>query len=69
MSKWIKCSDELPKDGKLHLVTDGKGWAFAWLDKDFLMGYAWMDKNMRHQIKNITHWMPLPPLPKAPKDE
>jgi hypothetical protein len=68
MTSWIKCSERIPKPGSISLITNGKAYSLGWTDT--CRGtYVFMDMNMRHQIKGITHWAELPPLPEVPKDE
>lgn len=63
MSKWIKCTDELPDDFIDVLVTDGVSVEMMWRDCD---GY-WdsythiLDRSIC--AADITYWMPLPKPP------
>lgn len=77
--EWIKCSDRLPDKNKavLALVKSACGnekyisvlYPFdfigknnqKWMVADF--GVGW------YSHYDVTHWMPLPPLPKAPKED
>jgi hypothetical protein len=56
--RWIPVSERLPHEGKTVILTNGSvvetgdHYEGVW----FLNGHA---------VKNITHWRPLPPLPKS----
>ncbi len=71
---WIKFSDKHPKEGESVLVTDGKiigcayieyygknnGYFYLYGAAHFGEEWEWIwGKNER-----VTHWMPLPELPK-----
>lgn len=63
MSKWIKCTDELPDDFIDVLFTDGVSVAYMWLDCE---GYwdSYVDIGNRSICtEDIIYWMPLPKLP------
>lgn len=62
--RWIPCSERLPEAGKI-LVTDGKTVTIsngAWLYRS-LEGKTRVPANYGAGI-TVTHWMPLPELPK-----
>lgn len=64
MSKWIKCSDQMPeKDIDILIVDDGVvefGIYSSWINdaKFFTTNFEQFLKT-----KNVTHWMPLPEPP------
>lgn len=58
MSRWIKCSDELPElddDGYSEIVLS------VGLEKNIYLNYLKDGEWMIHI--EVTHWMPLPSLP------
>ena len=67
MSEWISVKDKLPLNSKNILIyskdwgvgygwyTAGQGWYYCYHDGD---GFIYTSGN------DITHWMPLPELPK-----
>ena len=62
--RWIPCSERLPEAGKI-LVTDGKTVTIsngAWLYRS-LEGKTRVPANYGAGF-TVTHWMPLPELPK-----
>lgn len=57
MYEWISVKDRLPdKIGKVLVIDNGKIDINSWAGKY----EGWYYAN-----KNITHWMPLPELPKG----
>lgn len=63
MSKWIKCTYELPEDFIDVFVTDGFNVEVMWHDCD---GYwdCWAPMlDRRVSAADIIYWMPLPKLP------
>lgn len=63
-TRWIPCSERLPEAGKI-LVTDGKTVTIsngAWLYRS-LEGKTRVPANYGAGL-TVTHWMPLPELPK-----
>ena len=75
-SLWIPVTEALPESfGDDVLVTDGEDYAVgfwredaeAWDSTDF----GWLENRSEPPcgIHTVTHWMPLPPLPKPPKEE
>jgi len=73
--KWISVEekDKLPEDLEEILFTDGKGIykgyrfsAYADLKSDDEVEH-WYSIT-EHRIDDVTHWMPMPPLPELPND-
>lgn len=61
--KWTKVEDEFPKEGSRVLATDGENHIevmFYWGKNIGLPDWTSYNPN----ILDITHWMPLPKLPK-----
>lgn len=59
--KWISVDKRLPDDGMTVLVAAPGASEPVWL------GYyedRWYWENHEHVRQNVTHWMPLPELPK-----
>lgn len=61
---WIKIEEKLPQDLENVLFTDKKH-----VYKGFTNCHFWGECNYwfsdtEHCIEDVTHWMPLPPLPK-----
>ena len=67
LTRWISVKDRLPPDkGKSILVVDGHGHVriLAFWNKNNAE-WKWLDQNGHFKYFNdITHWMPLPKLPK-----
>lgn len=64
---WIKCSERMPENGKRVLVvTENNG--YSWIDIGYIdeAGYWTIDGEIWDKKSDpaITHWMPLPELPK-----
>lgn len=66
LKRWRKVSEELPEDDAEVLATDGDG---IWIcHKDTMPdGSPWFQPDGLPHIDDITHWMPLPELPKELK--
>ena len=62
---WIKCSDRLPSlhEKVLCVNDDGEIWVAYMLD-DLHGGYEFCEPLDYCYIGKVTHWMPLPELPK-----
>ena len=55
--QWIPCSEMLPMDKGVYLVTDDSG-RVAWVEKSWFM---WCDDGSPFwEYANVTAWMPLP---------
>lgn len=61
--QWISVKDRLPENRKLVLAIDEFG-EMAVCEAKIDYQYIFMLYNTSHQIKNVTHWMPLPEPPK-----
>lgn len=59
MSRWIKCSDRLP-----DLDDDGYSERVLALNSDEDIIFSWIVNHDWEFGEDITHWMPLPELPK-----
>ncbi|AFO12450.1 hypothetical protein BCA64_23130 [Salmonella enterica subsp. enterica serovar Enteritidis] len=61
MSKWIKCSAQMPDYFSDVLITDGEHVEVKWWDGD---GWdCWAERNSGICNDDVTHWMPLPKPP------
>ena len=62
-SKWIKCEDMLPRSNKEVLVV-----AVDNNDTEIRIGFynngLWYSYTDDDKLAKVTHWMPLPDLPK-----
>lgn len=59
---WISVTNRLPENGDYILMSDGRQIAMGWMNqsrKEFIQVNTWADLT-----ESITHWMPLPELPK-----
>lgn len=64
-SKWIKCSEKMPENGKnVLVVTENNG--YSWIDIGYIdeAGYWTIDGEIWDKKSDpaITHWMLLPEL-------
>lgn len=60
--KWIKCSDRLPEDYDIVIISGGLG---------YFTGKKWISVigTEYNEIQwEVTHWMPLPSCPKKAED-
>lgn len=67
--EWVSVKERLPEDGITVMVWhDTLEHEFAYVDSDELFR-AWYDVlgNEIEAFPNITHWMPLPDVPKEEK--
>lgn len=68
MAEWISVKDRLPRDiGKSVLVVNGHGKIsiYALWKREYGNRWTWIDSTGRfNHVNDITHWMPLPELPK-----
>lgn len=61
--KWISVDDKLPQtDMELLFISDGRirFGEYIWYDPD----YRWDDRVAGLYREDVTHWMPMPKLPK-----
>ena len=61
--KWISVDESLPKPGEVVQITDGKEVGHGYLAKG-LKYSGWMSPFCDLDEDGITHWMPLPDVPK-----
>ena len=65
--KWIKCSEKMPRSGKRVLVASNVDWAIAHYFKNEDGDIDWRVEGADftpYMSTIITHWQPLPELPK-----
>jgi len=66
MAEWISVKERVPEAGVHVLITDGINMMVTWceyIDNQCLWVYNYYTYvNVR--LKEVTHWMPLPELPK-----
>lgn len=60
VSGWIKCIERLPNVAVVAIVTDGEDIGIAIRANS---GWRWDVEEVPHG--KVTHWMPLPELPKS----
>ena len=61
MSKWISVKDRLPEDQEEVFVCTRSKNGNRNIDK----GYLSVDRFIHRRSADVTHWMPLPELPKG----
>lgn len=62
---WISVKERLPKNGVPVLVYGVRGYGIAFhTDKSFPTRGEWMGFYDLCNCGKVTHWMPLPELPK-----
>lgn len=66
--EWISVNDKLPEHNQFFLGVSKSG-NMTVLRCDLHINnkpidYVFMSPDLTHQVKDITHWMPLPELPK-----
>lgn len=69
-AKWISVSEKLPECGRKVLVTDVRD-GFVSTSELFARGKVdWWEceDTMRLQVGEITHWMPIPEVPKEDEE-
>ena len=61
MSDWIAIEDEIPDDNVVVLVYTNDGMVTAHVETN-IHGFTWVinDQNEEFNLRNVTHWMPLP---------
>jgi len=62
-NEWISVKDRLPEHNQFVLcVGTSKNMAVLRCDLD-MNNYVFMFPDLKHQVKGVTHWMPLPEPP------
>lgn len=67
---WIKCSERMPAPQELIYIyhpdygVDGDVWY-----EEYAGEFKWGDDTRGRDISTVTHWMEMPGLPAAPKQE
>jgi hypothetical protein len=68
MSKWIKCSERLPEEGR-RVIAYGRakiigeyGSGDPYVGEAYLAHGQWNSYGF-HSLSNVTHWQPLPNAP------
>lgn len=65
MAEWISVKEMIPTSQRDMLITDGEEITIGWY---YLMKSEWTVGSVipaTHKLLgNVTHWMPLPKLPK-----
>ena len=81
VQEWISVKDRLPEQPPNIVDEKGRSWFTPDIDcivydgkSVFAAHYCFQNKffwyaDTMHPLKNITHWMPLPPTPKEDKDK
>lgn len=64
MSEWISVKDRVPEKHKKVLWCGVKGGLFIGEYHDPFLCGAVIAKDSRGHFRDVTHWMPLPELPK-----
>jgi hypothetical protein len=61
MSEWISVKSSFPDQGLSVLISNGKN-----IGQAYFLGICWkvVASNDRVDVSDVTHWMPLPELPK-----
>ncbi len=75
-SQWRKPEDEMPKDGDVVLIREyyrsARTGRFVNHVREFVFfekyGFTLEEKINNHLRYRITHWMPIPELPKSKKE-
>ena len=64
VNRWIPCSERLPEKFEYVLCVGRDGMGIL-----RYTGATWLDENaIAYTMNEITHWMPLPDLPKEDDD-
>ncbi len=68
--EWIKIKDEpIPKKGKFLAIDKYGDQAVVWYEDNYLIRGGWFGSceygcGGHDYFENVTHWMPLPYIPK-----
>lgn len=66
MTNWISVKDRLPDENEIILLCDGKEVTVGFRWNGFITGeIRWNCQD--DWFETVTHWMPLPELPKETK--
>lgn len=68
MAEWVSIKERLPEQDEIVLLSDGKTYFFGWLhgfsNKLCYVNEYLAERNRSIEESGITHWMPMPELPK-----
>ena len=70
MNSWISIKDQLPKEGEEVLVLVDGHRGPSWCNTYMLVAYMsqthkfWEERHIADDPLAVTHWMPLPDMPK-----
>ncbi len=69
MDNWISLEDRMPAHQQFFLAVGTSGQMMVLRcdlhqNGDHLIDYVFMHPDLTHQVKGVTHWMPLPEPPK-----
>ena len=66
VQEWISVNDRLPENNQwaLCFMKDKSFGTFRVLQWNYI-DWQWNDGNERWKEKDVTHWMPLPEIPKG----
>lgn len=62
--EWIKIEDDFPEDLEHVLFTNGKD-IYKGYRNAFMWGNCYWFSVSEEAIEDVTHWMPLPIMPKV----
>lgn len=68
-TRWIPCSDRLPEIGVTVLTLDKYKHVKSRVRKSYVDGTPYFYPDGLEPNRHITHWQPLPELPKEENDE
>ena len=68
-TRWIPCSERLPEIGVTVLTLDKYKHVASRARKSYVDGTPYFYPDGLEPGRHITHWMPLPELPKEENDE
>ena len=67
--KWIPVTERLPEVGQRILVYSESKTIEMHITTCTYMAGRYGHKQFSRHVRNVTHWMPLPPCPEPPKGE